>query len=60
MQNMTETLPKISLHDTGRSPLPRCEDYKVNLDGVWMLQLVIDSDNARGASVASLASWRLA
>jgi len=36
------------------------EDYKVDLDGVWMLQLVIDPDIARGAAVASLASWRLA
>jgi len=41
--------PEISLHDTGRSPLPRCEDYKVDLDGVWTLQLVIDADIARGA-----------
>ena len=36
------------------------EDYEVDLDGVWMLQLVIDPDIARGPAVASLASWRLA
>ena len=36
------------------------EDYEVDLNGVWMLQLVIDPDIARGPGVASLASWRLA
>ena len=36
------------------------EDYEVDLDGVWMLQLIIDPDIARGPAVASLASWRLA
>ena len=35
------------------------EDYEVNLDGVAILQLVIDPDIARGPAVASLASWRL-
>src|ERR1700756_5602156 len=35
------------------------EDYKVDLDGVWMLQLVIDPDIARGSAVASLATWLL-
>jgi hypothetical protein len=36
------------------------EDYEVDLNGVWMLQLLIDPDIARGPAVASLASWRLA
>jgi hypothetical protein len=36
------------------------EDYKVDLHDVWMLQLDIDPDIARGPAVASLASWRLA
>ena len=36
------------------------EDYEVDLDGVWMFQLVIDPDISRGPAVASLASWRLA
>ena len=36
------------------------EDYAVELDGVWMLQLVIDPDIARGPAVATLESWRLA
>ncbi len=36
------------------------EDYKVDLHGVRMLQLVIDPDISRGPAVASLASWRLA
>jgi hypothetical protein len=36
------------------------EDYEVELDGVWMLQLVIDPDISRGPAVATLASWRLA
>jgi hypothetical protein len=36
------------------------EDYEVDLDGVWMLQLVIDPDISKGPAVASLASWRLA
>jgi hypothetical protein len=36
------------------------EDYEVDLNGVWMLQLVIDPDIARGSTVASLARWRLA
>ena len=35
------------------------EDYEVDLDGVRVLQLVIDPDIARGSAVASLASWRL-
>jgi hypothetical protein len=36
------------------------EDYKVELNGVWMLQLVIDPDIARGPAVATLEKWRLA
>jgi hypothetical protein len=36
------------------------EDYEVQLDGVWMLQLVIDPDISRGPAVATLESWRLA
>jgi 3-methyladenine DNA glycosylase AlkC len=36
------------------------EDYEVELDDVWMLQLVIDPDISRGPAVATLASWRLA
>jgi hypothetical protein len=36
------------------------EDYKVELDGVWMLQLVIDPDISRGTPVATLEKWRLA
>ena len=36
------------------------EDYEVELDGVWMLQLVIDPDISRGPAVATLESWRLA
>jgi hypothetical protein len=35
------------------------EDYEVDLNGVWVLQLVIDPDIAMGSAVASLASWRL-
>jgi hypothetical protein len=35
-------------------------DYRVDLDGVWMLQLVIVPDISRGPAIASLASWRLA
>ena len=36
------------------------EDYKVDLDGVWMLQLVIDPDIAGGPAVATLENWRFA
>jgi hypothetical protein len=36
------------------------EDCEVELDDVWMLQLVIDPDISRGPAVATLASWRLA
>lgn len=36
------------------------EDYKVELNGVWMLQLVIDPDISRGPGVATLEKWRLA
>ena len=36
------------------------EDYEVELNGVWMLQLVIDPDIAGGPAVATLESWRLA
>ena len=36
------------------------EDYKVELDGVWMLQLVIDPDISSGTAVATLERWRLA
>ena len=35
------------------------EDYKVQLDGVWMFQLVIDPDISRGTAVATLEKWRL-
>lgn len=40
--------------------MSQIEDYEVELDGVWMLQLVIDPDIARGPAVATLESWRLA
>ena len=36
------------------------EDYEVELNGVWTLQLVIDPDMSRGPAVATLESWRLA
>jgi hypothetical protein len=36
------------------------EDYQVDLNGVWMLQLVIIPDISKGPTFASLASWRLA
>jgi hypothetical protein len=36
------------------------EDYEVQLDGVEMLQLLIDPDISRGPAVATLESWRLA
>jgi hypothetical protein len=35
------------------------EDYQVELNGVWMLQLDIDPDIAKEQAVATLASWRL-
>jgi hypothetical protein len=35
------------------------EDYQVELDGVWMLQLDIDPDIAREQAAATLANWRL-
>jgi hypothetical protein len=36
------------------------EDHKVNLYGVWMLQLIIRPVINRGPAVATMASWRLA
>ena len=36
------------------------EEYEVDLNGVWMLQLDIDPDISRGPGVATLESWRLA
>src|SRR3984957_7817404 len=36
------------------------EDYRVELNGVWMLQLVLDPDISRGTAVATLEKWRLA
>ena len=36
------------------------EDYGVEINDVWMLQLVIDPDISRGPAVATLESWRLA
>jgi hypothetical protein len=36
------------------------EDYEVELNGVWKLQLVIDPDIARGPAFATLERWRLA
>jgi hypothetical protein len=36
------------------------EDYTVELDDVWMLQLVIDPDISKGPAVASLQRWRIA
>lgn len=35
------------------------EDYKVELDDVWMLQLVVDPDISKGPAVATLESWWL-
>jgi hypothetical protein len=36
------------------------EDYTVELNDVWMLQLVIDPDISKGPAVASLQRWRVA
>jgi hypothetical protein len=36
------------------------EDYAVDLNDVWMLQLFIDPDISRGPAVATLERWRLA
>jgi hypothetical protein len=36
------------------------EDYTVELDEVWMLQLVIDPDISKGPAVATLQRWRIA
>jgi hypothetical protein len=36
------------------------EDHEVDLDGVRMLQLIVNPEIKRGAAVATMASWRLA
>jgi hypothetical protein len=36
------------------------EDYKVEIDDVLMIQLIIDPDISKGPAVATLESWRLA
>jgi hypothetical protein len=36
------------------------EDYQVNLNGVRMLQLVVNPEIGSGSAVATLASWRIA
>jgi hypothetical protein len=61
-KNKTDALRPLFQQQWNFSPsgsTSQIEDYEVDLDDVWMLQLVIDPDIARGSSVASLASWRL-
>ena len=36
------------------------EDFTVELDDVWMLQLVIDPDISKGPAIATLQRWRIA
>ncbi len=35
------------------------EDYRVNLEAVRILELIIDPDSGKGQAVAALAEWRL-
>ena len=60
-QRMVQRARVILLAASGLSgSTSQIEDYQVELNGVWMLQLDIDPDIARGQAVATLASWRLA
>lgn len=62
-KDMTDALRPLFQQQWNFSPsgsTSQIEDYQVELDGVWMLQLVIDPDIGRGPAVATLESWRLA
>jgi len=62
-KNKTDALRPLFQQQWNFSPngsTSQSEDYAVDLDGVWMLRLVIDPDISKGPAMASLASWRLA
>jgi hypothetical protein len=62
-KNKTDALRPLFQQQWNFSPsgsTSQIEDYRVQLDGVWMLQLVIDPDISRGTAVATLEKWRLA
>jgi hypothetical protein len=62
-KDKTDTLRPLFQQQWNFSPsgsTSEIEDYEVELNGVWMLQLVIDPDIARGPAVATLESWRVA
>jgi hypothetical protein len=62
-RDKTDTLRPLFQQQWNFSPsgsTSQIEDYKVELNGVWMLQLTIDPDISRGPAVATLEKWRLA
>lgn len=42
-----------------RAAMTEIEDYRVNLDGVAVLELVIQPDSRSGAGFATLSAWRV-
>ncbi len=62
-KNKTDALRPLVQQQWNFSPggsTSQIEDYTVELDDVWMLQLVIDPDISKGPSVATLQRWRIA
>jgi hypothetical protein len=62
-KNKTDALRPLFQQQWNFSPsgsTSQIEDYAVELDDVWMLQLVIDPDISRGPAPATLQSWRIA
>jgi hypothetical protein len=62
-KNKNETLRPLFQQQWNFSPTgstSQTEDYNVELDDVWMLQLVIEPDISRGPAVATLQNWRIA
>jgi len=62
-KNKTDALRPLFQQQWNFSPsgsTSQIEDYEVELNDVWMLQLVIDPDISRGPAIATLQSWRVA
>jgi hypothetical protein len=62
-KNKTDVLRPLFQQQWNFSPsgsTSQIEDYQVELDDVWMLQLNIDPDISRGPAVATLQRWRIA
>jgi hypothetical protein len=62
-KNKTDALRPLFQQQWNFSPggsTSQIEDYKVEINDIWMLQLVINPDISHGPAVATLQSWRIA